>query len=41
MGKIKEELAKQAEYYNRNAHNLPALEGDVVRMQQFKLGKKE
>ena len=39
-GKMKEELAKQPEYYNRNAHE--ALEeGDVVRMQPFKLGQKE
>ena len=41
-GKMKENLAKQAEYYNRNAHDLSALEeGDVVRMQPFKLGQKE
>ena len=40
-GKMKEKLVKQAEYYNRNAHDLPALEGDVVRMQPFKLGQKE
>ena len=39
---MKEKLAKQAEYYNRNEHGLPALEeGDVVRMQPFKLGQKE
>ena len=39
---MKEKLAKQVEYYNRKAHDLPALEeGDVVRMQPFKLGKKE
>ena len=39
---MKEKLAKQAEYYNRNAHDLPALEeGDVVRMQPFNLGQKE
>ena len=41
-GRMKEQLAKQLEYYNRNAHDLPALEeGDVVRMQPFKLGQKE
>ena len=40
-GKRKEKLAKEAEYYNRNARDLPALEGDVVRMQPFKLGQKE
>ena len=39
---MKEKLAKQAEYYNRNAHDLPALEEeDVVRMQPVKLGQKE
>ena len=38
-GQMKEKLAKQAEYYNRN---LPALEeGDVIRTQPFKLGQKE
>ena len=41
-GKMKEKLAKQAEYYNKNAHDLPDLEeGDVVRMQPFKLGQNE
>ena len=37
---IKRRQTKQAHYYNKGAKDLPALEGDVVRMGQFKLGQK-
>ena len=40
-GKMKEKLAKKPEFYNRNAHNFPALEEDVVKIQPFKLGPNE
>ena len=40
--KLKQQQLKQSHYYNKGAHDLPALdEGDTVRMKSFKLGQRE